>query len=253
LRARDAEIGRKKHPRDLTRLPRNLHSRGREEVQYRRLVRRAQGPALAISEQATGARKGRNMPQESPQTPSFEWSTVKETAALLVSEEELTLEEIAERVGVDRKTIYHWRKHPEFAAKVQALVEEFGNAIARKAISRRTRRLDALNRRWLGLQQIIVERAADPAMADVPGGKTGLVVKQTRRIGGGESARELEEFEVDVGLLKELREHEKQAAIEVGQWAERREVSGPHGEPLAISFIEFAGPPAAGGDSPPRP
>jgi hypothetical protein len=38
----------------------------------------------------------------------------------------------------------------------------------------------------------------------------------------------VEEYQVDTGLLKELREHEKQAAQELGQWSEKARVEqGP--------------------------
>jgi hypothetical protein len=38
----------------------------------------------------------------------------------------------------------------------------------------------------------------------------------------------VEEYEVDTGLLKELREHEKQAAQELGQWSDKaRAEQGP--------------------------
>lgn len=37
-------------------------------------------------------------------------------------------------------------------------------------------------------------------------------------------AREIEEYELDTGLLAELRAHEKQAAEELGQWLTRTDV-----------------------------
>ena len=40
---------------------------------------------------------------------------------------------------------------------------------------------------------------------------------------------------LDVGLLKELREHEKQAAQELGQWTEKRELTGKDGGPIEIA------------------
>ena len=51
--------------------------------------------------------------------------------------------------------------------------------------------------------------------------------------GGGEGALssgsrvvEVAEYAVDVALLREIREHEKQAAIELGQWTEKQEHTG---------------------------
>jgi hypothetical protein len=55
-------------------------------------------------------------------------------------------------------------------------------------------------------------------MRSVPGGETGLLVRTGRFIVNGKA---VDVYAVDVGLLRELREHEKQAAIECGQWPQR--------------------------------
>lgn len=72
------------------------------------------------------------------------------------------------------------------------------------------------------MKQVIDERAIDPEMMKAAGGSTGLLVRKLKQIGSGENAELVEEFEVDTGLLKEMREHEKQAAQELGQWVERQ-------------------------------
>jgi len=59
-------------------------------------------------------------------------------------------------------------------------------------------------------------------MIDVPGGSTGLLVCQYQ--GKSENAV----YRVDpglIGLLAELRAHEKQAAEELGQWSEKHAVT----------------------------
>jgi hypothetical protein len=82
----------------------------------------------------------------------------------------------------------------------------------------------AYDERWRELQRVIAERGADPTMQDVPGGRTGLLLKTVKVIGSGEAARQVEEYRLDAALLKELRELEKQAAEEAGQWTARPEV-----------------------------
>jgi hypothetical protein len=62
-------------------------------------------------------------------------------------------------------------------------------------------------------------------MKGVPGGTTGLLVRTYKTLGSGESQRVVEEFTVDVALLKELREHEKQAAQELGHWIAKSDVT----------------------------
>src|SRR5262249_27057215 len=81
--------------------------------------------------------------------------------------------------------------------------------------------LKALNDRWSRMQQIIEARANHPDYANIPGGRTGLLVRSVKQIGSGDSARLVEEFALDVALLKELRAHEKQAAVELAQSLER--------------------------------
>jgi hypothetical protein len=90
-------------------------------------------------------------------------------------------------------------------------------------ISSRNARIQALQGRWSTLRaavaQLMTERAAD--MAEVPGGGTGLLVRQYQ---GGAPI-----YKVDTGLVSligQLLAHEKQAAEELGQWTEKRDVSG---------------------------
>ena len=83
-----------------------------------------------------------------------------------------------------------------------------------------TNRVDALNVRWGRLQAVIEERAADPTM-QAPGSSTGLLTRTQKQIGSGDSAVTVEEYQVDTRLLKELREHEKRGAQELGQWSEK--------------------------------
>jgi flagellar motor switch/type III secretory pathway protein FliN len=78
------------------------------------------------------------------------------------------------------------------------------------------RRVEALNDRWEKLHQVIAERARSEEMQGVPGGSTGLVVKTVKAVGKGEDFRLVEQYEVDVGLLKAILEHERQAAAEAG-------------------------------------
>ena len=57
-------------------------------------------------------------------------------------------------------------------------------------------------------------------MADVPGGSSGLLVKTYK---GKDAATAVYKF--DAALVKGLRETCKQVAIEIGQWAEKRNVT----------------------------
>ncbi len=73
---------------------------------------------------------------------------------------------------------------------------------------------------------------------DAAGGASGLIVHQVKMIGRGEEAQIVHEYVIDAGMLREMREHEKQAAMELGQWTEKREMTGNDGGPLSIDFFD---------------
>jgi hypothetical protein len=159
-----------------------------------------------------------NQQMPAPAPRPFRWTGRRLLAARLIAEDLLSDVKIAAKVGVDRRQLARWKNHADFLAKVKDLVTAMGERSLRFAVARRHRRVKAMNDRWRRLKRVVRERAAAPEMANVPGGKTGLLVRKVKSIGGGESAREVEEFEVDTGLLREIRDLEKQVAQELGQW-----------------------------------
>jgi hypothetical protein len=157
-------------------------------------------------------------------------------AAELLAEDELTDAEIAARVRVGRVTLWRWKQEPAFRKVVRREAARLGSIEQRRAIARRTRRVASLDDRWqeiahrrAAMLEVIAERAEDPEMAAIPGGRTGLlIIKDRKEIGEGDSKTTVVKVAVDVALLreireaeKELREHEKQAAQELGQWTEQ--------------------------------
>lgn len=169
----------------------------------------------------------------------FRWTPQRDQAAQLVAEDSLTDEAIASEVGVSRRQLARWKCDGEFAARVEEIRKTLGDLALRHVISKRHRRVRALDERWEKLQRVIAERGAAKEMAKVPGGRTGLLVRTVKGLGTGDNFRTVEEYEVDTGLLRELREHEKQAAQELGQWSEKRELTGADGGPVPISIVEF--------------
>lgn len=159
---------------------------------------------------------------------AFRWTPETIEAAQLVADGELAYAEIAEKLGVGRMTVWNWRQNPEFMARVNDHVEEYASVVRRRGIARLERRVAALNDRWRRMQQVI-EARAKAYEKDTHGAATGLLVQKIRWEGKGEDATAVIEYELDAALLKELREHEKQAAQELGQWTEKKEVTGPDG------------------------
>jgi len=59
---------------------------------------------------------------------------------------------------------------------------------------------------------------------------------QVKGIGRGEDFEVVHIYAVDGTLLREIREIEKQAAQELGQWSEKHEHTGPDGGALILTF-----------------
>lgn len=173
---------------------------------------------------------------------NFRWDEQRREAAQLIAEGKLSYEAISRKLNVTSRAIFDWRQDAEFQAHVNAITEDFKQAVRRRGIAVLERRVAAQNDRWLRLQQLIEARANDPAMQDVPGGTTGTLVRQYKQLGQGPSAITVEEYVFDAAVFKELREIEKHASQELGQWTEKKELSGPEGGPLAVNSTSVVDP-----------
>lgn len=157
---------------------------------------------------------------------TFRWSEKAHLAARLVAYDDLGDVAIAAQVGIGRTTLHRWKHHPEFRAAVGGVVEDLNRAMLRLSVAKKRRRLAVLDDLHTKALAVIDARAKDDALAEFAGGETGLLVRQIKVVGTGPMAREVEEAAVDVGLMKEIRAIEEQAARELGQWVEKAEIGG---------------------------
>lgn len=162
----------------------------------------------------------------------------KEKAAQLIAKGNLTIEEVAESIGVTRETIYQWNREPEFTARIAQLQQRIKDKLETLLISQKFYRQLTLQEQLLSLQQIKDARAAKLNVPAEEGGESGLMVRRLRMIGSGENATTVEEFVVDTAFAKEVRETLKQAAQEAGQWVEKVAPTTPDGQD------EYSGIPA---------
>jgi hypothetical protein len=181
---------------------------------------------------------------------AFEWAPPRETAAQLLAEGEKSLPEIAADLGIHRNTLVTWKNHPEFAKRVADIRKLLGETIIARAIARKASRIRAMDERWHAMMQIIKERSLDPSMQDIPGGKTGMLVRTIKSVGSGDNCREVHEYTFDAALLKELREHERQAAEELGQWEQHVDGQRPS---IGITLIRVVESPPRELPAPPAP
>ena len=95
----------------------------------------------------------------------------------------------------------------------------------RQGVADKARRIERLNQRWNQIQQVIAARSESKVTRDAPGGKTGLVIQATRALGQGKALQQVPNYEVGISLLREERAIAEQAARELGQWTEKRDVT----------------------------
>ena len=117
----------------------------------------------------------------------------------------------------------------KYAAELAAYEHE----AVKEGLALRVSRLYEKQERHALLKQIIEERGNHESMAEAPGGKTGLLVRDYK----AHSFQPV--YKLDAALLKEMRELEKEIAIELGQWTEKRELSGPDGGAIPIALNEM--------------
>jgi transposase len=151
-------------------------------------------------------------------------------AARLIADDSLSDEEIAARCGVNVRTITRWKNRPDFAALVAQEREEILREMLRHPIARKPERIRRLNELHERCWQIIEERAAASAarVSDQdlpPGATTGLVVEEERHIATKHKTETVKVPRVDVDLIRQIQSLQQQAATELGQWVEQREVT----------------------------
>jgi hypothetical protein len=165
----------------------------------------------------------------------FVWTEPRAQAAALVAADDLSDDAIADAVGTTKRTLERWKLYPEFRARVQEHVAIAEVQALEHGIARRPKRVEVLNDIWQRGRRLIEARAQEHA--DVPGGDTGLLVRQVKLSARGD---EVEEYAVDTGLLKELREHAKQAAQELGQWVDKNALTDSKGQDVNLAAIVLA-------------
>jgi hypothetical protein len=125
---------------------------------------------------------------------------------------------------------------PAFTERVNEIKTELAAVIRAEGIANKQNRLAAYQQRWNLLERVRQERGDDPTMAEVAGGRTGILVRDIKLVkhidetdpvaGQRTFQKEYETFAVDTPMLKEWREIEKQMAMETGQWEEKTTVKG---------------------------
>ena len=153
-------------------------------------------------------------------------------AAAYLVEGVLTLDQIADRCGVESSTLDRWKLDPKFKTQVEQLRSEQIAAINDRGIANKEERVRRNHERWQKLHQVVDERAqhylqtleTDQSALEVPGASTGLLVRSEKSIGPSGASKFVEEWQLDSTLLAEMRNLESEVSAELGQ--RPRESSG---------------------------
>ena len=158
----------------------------------------------------------------------FPLNKKQEYAARLVGEGDLTQVQICEKVGCGRRTLNHWLQDPEFEAfqnRVRVYRTRYASVVMNSGLARREKRVQHLTDLHQRLRTVIKERAKDPTMQAVPGGRTGVLVRKIKSIEVDETTPDgkkrtvkkiVPEYETDVATTAEIRKIQDQIAIECG-------------------------------------
>lgn len=169
------------------------------------------------------------MTKKVAENPEYWWNPDRVKAAELLAEGKLSDEKIAESLDIHRRTLDRWKTVVVFRDRVAELCHELADKLAAEGVRLKVNRLRNLQNRVDRMHRLIEARAED-LKDDIAGGETGLLVRDYKH--GGTV------YKFDAALLRELREHEKQAAIELGQFTEKRELEGQVSGDLKI-VVEY--------------
>lgn len=137
-----------------------------------------------------------------------------------------TLRQIAEELQIGESTLSQWKADPEFREHVKTFRKRLYEEVIEGGVGDMKMRVIAKSDRWRRALRVMEDRAADPEMAGIPGGSTGLIVKRDRTIHTGKDEYErIIEHEFDTGLWNALGTIEQESAIEMGQWKQKVEHS----------------------------
>lgn len=163
-------------------------------------------------------------------------------AAKLVGTARLHRSQIAAKVGVTIRTLTTWKSDPDFLAEVRRCQSEWRARSLSIGIADKALRLHNLNNLLARSIGIIHQRARDKWHRQIPGGNTGLLVAREKAIPVSRGHyRATIEYEFDAPLVSGICALMQQAAVEKGEWKDKKDASGAVGGSLEI-IVTFVKP-----------
>lgn len=114
--------------------------------------------------------------------------------------------------------------------KFTELQKEAEESAINQGLARKAGRIRQLEELFDRALRVIIERADSETTANVPGGRTGLLVRDIKHL--------TEVFKFDAALVREMRGILEDIAKEKGERSQKVELSDPNGEPLFESLAK---------------
>jgi len=138
-------------------------------------------------------------------TPAKKLTARQVLAAHRVVDDRMKGAEIAAEAGITERQLMRWKRSPLFKKACRDIAKKHDAELVQTGIATKSGRLDSLLDQFHRMLLIVEERSADPEMQSIPGGRSGLLVKQYKVIGAGKAAQMVEEFAFDAALHREMR------------------------------------------------
>lgn len=170
---------------------------------------------------------------------AFTWTEQTLSLLAMIVEGRYAAYHLAMATGLSTSAIREIRNNPVFQQAVAQAQEKFVKQVLEIGLARKTERVKLLADRLERIQCVVEERAAaaspeaaeaygikyDEALAQAPGGSSGLVVHDLKVVGTGRNTMIIDEYKVDTGTLATEAALTKQLAQELGQFTEKTETT----------------------------
>lgn len=173
---------------------------------------------------------------------AWKWDRRKTKAAVLLASGDHNRDKICELVPCDKNTLARWKRVPEFRDRVQEIRDEILDDLVSHGVGNKSRRIRRLNKHWEDLMQVLTTKDLNAKLEGLHGEHGGMLA--ARRVDDWEVkdgkrkkiTKTIFVFDRDVPrILKEMREIEKAAATEVGDFIQKIQLDPSDGsEPVRI-------------------
>jgi transcriptional regulator with XRE-family HTH domain len=162
-------------------------------------------------------------------SPDAGLTPVQIQAAVLVAQDKLSNEKIAEKCGISKRTLQLWKQDKAFSSEVKKHRDAWSAKVLSRGIADAAQCVDLCESLQLKLRLLMQARANDPLTKDLPGGDTGLlVITEFEQVWDKKQQKYVpapKKYKFDRAVLAEIREMQQHVARLTGKWQEKLEIT----------------------------